>query len=344
MTGIQLHAEHDAALPRLGWVCKVDTQARRVDVRCGEGVEIGDDFVVEGIWDGAFAAGEFHRARHFFGTGVKVLGDDVIVVPSRALVDRVVLATSDGGVWASNSLLLLLAVTARALDPDVDYLDACHAVIAGTDDYDPQIDVVGDDALRFVQHYHRPLVIRAGTVTRQAATPPVPFASFDAYHAALHDALAAIVDNAAAPQRRTPISHFTSTSTGYDSAAVSALARSYGVTRCFTTDGARTLDGMTLEDGRPVARALSLEPSVLTPGVPDADVEQIMLGTTPDGRETLFSDMFELFAAQQSVACLWSGYHGDKLWDRATSGGYLDPQIKRGDMSGFNLGEIRLVV
>ena len=52
--------------------------------------------------------------------------------------------------------------------------------------------------------------------------------------------------------------------------------------------------------------------------------------------------MLEQFAAQQDVACLWSGYHGDKLWDRATSGKCLDEDIYRGDMSGFNLSEVCL--
>jgi hypothetical protein len=39
---------------------------------------------------------------------------------------------------------------------------------------------------------------------------------------------------------------------------------------------------------------------------------------------------------------VFTGYHGDKVWDAQTSGKYLNDQIIRGDISGLNLSEIRL--
>jgi hypothetical protein len=43
-----------------------------------------------------------------------------------------------------------------------------------------------------------------------------------------------------------------------------------------------------------------------------------------------------------AAAVVFTGYHGDKVWDANTSGKYLNDQIVRGDISGLNLSEIRL--
>jgi hypothetical protein len=341
---IKLRAKHSEALPRLGWLAVIDFRAQVVTVICGNSVEIGDEFVVEGVWDGPFQEGGFHRAHHFFGSGLRVDGEQVFVVPSHGLVDRVVLAKRGAVTFASNSLLLLLAATGDALDPEHDYRGCCKAIIAGVRAYDPNIPVAGSGKGGVWQGFHTPQVLDRSGLKREDMSPPRKFNSFDEYHYALQSALGAIMDNAGAATRDNPIASYTTTSTGYDSTAVSALAKEFGVTHSYTTFGGPTFDGKTLEDGRPVTSALGIKALELKPRKPDRWHEQLVLAATYDGRETLYANMFERFAAQQHVACLWSGYHGDTIWDRTTSGKYLEPDIRRGDMSGFNLSEVRLDV
>ena len=111
-------------------------------------------------------------------------------------------------------------------------------------------------------------MVRKASVARPCP-PPRTFNGFGGYYRALNEALESIVDNAGAAATRNGITGFTSTSTGYDSAAVSALAREFGVTRNYTTFGGRNLDGAILEDGRPVAEALGLDILELKPRIPD---------------------------------------------------------------------------
>lgn len=341
---VKFHAEHSNELPKLGWVAVLDGHANTANIVCGQGVEIGDGFVVEGVWTGPFNAGGFHRAEHFFGSGLRVEGKKVFAVPSHGLVDRVVLANRGNLTFISNSLLLLLATTGDTLNPSHDYRGCCHSIMAGVQNYDPEIPVRSNDQSLLWQGFHTPQQIGKHGLQRLDTPSPRQFESFSAYHQALLSALQMIMENARDPARRNPVASCTTTSTGYDSVAVSALAKEFGVTQSYTTIGGKTLDGQPLEDGRPLASALGLKALDLRSSIPNRWHEQLMLAATFDGRESVYSNMFQQLAGQQAVTCLWSGYHGDKLWDRFTAGKYLNPDLRRGDVSGFNLSEVRLDV
>src|SRR3989442_11767358 len=69
-----------AALPRLAWLAVVERGAVRARVFHGPAVECRDRWMVEGVWDGDFAAGGFHDSPHFFGSGIRVDGDRLLFV------------------------------------------------------------------------------------------------------------------------------------------------------------------------------------------------------------------------------------------------------------------------
>ena len=89
-----LTATRDAALPMLAWVAEVDP-AGRVALRCGHGVEVGEGFFVEGVWDGPFAASGFYDSSAFFGTGGLLRPDGVGFAASIAIIDWIFEATSN---------------------------------------------------------------------------------------------------------------------------------------------------------------------------------------------------------------------------------------------------------
>src|SRR5206468_11356948 len=93
-----------AALPRLAWLAVVERGAARARVYHGPAVECRDRWMVEGVWDGDFAAGGFHDSPHFFGSGIRVDGDRLLFVPSSALVDRVLYCQDRGRVVVPTAL------------------------------------------------------------------------------------------------------------------------------------------------------------------------------------------------------------------------------------------------
>jgi len=303
-------------------------------------VEAQDGFVIEGVWEGPFGAGRFDRSVHVFGSGARTLPDAVVCSASSALMDRLLYAEDEGRVVCSNSLPLLLAATGARLDERHDYTGPCRALMAGRRHYDRSLHARSERPLRFGQVYGENLRIDRTTVRHEARPDPdVELDSFSRYEQALRDSLAALVGNLQDPGRRIPTSLTATVSTGYDSAAAAVLGKAHGVRSCFTTSPERD---PSLEDGAAVARALGLEPVLLSRIDPDPHIERALLSATLDGRESVFASMVATLAAQRGVTALLTGYHGDKMWGRDTAGEYLSPDVRRGDTSGLNLSEARL--
>ena len=96
-------------LPRLGWWADLDVSNDSLEVVHGSSVESGDGFLVEGVWDGDFSLGEFHKSEAFFGSGIRLEDGDVHFVASSAPVDRLFIGHHGSHIFVSNSLLIMLA-------------------------------------------------------------------------------------------------------------------------------------------------------------------------------------------------------------------------------------------
>jgi hypothetical protein len=57
-------------LPKLAWFARVDLVDHRVAVEHGTAVECNERWMVEGVWDGEYAAGAFHEDAHLFGSSL----------------------------------------------------------------------------------------------------------------------------------------------------------------------------------------------------------------------------------------------------------------------------------
>src|SRR2546422_3636375 len=157
-----------AALPRLAWLAVVERGAVRARVFHGPAVECRDRWMVEGVWDGDFAAGGFHASPPFYGRGIRVDGDRLLFVPSSALVDRVLYCEDRGRVVVSNSLVLLLAFTGARLDPTHDYRVEATAIRQGVAAYRREFVVVHPEIPSFIQVYDECLVVDRDGVTFDA--------------------------------------------------------------------------------------------------------------------------------------------------------------------------------
>lgn len=328
-------------LPRLAWVAAIDRRTLATHLRCGRDVETQPEFAVEGAWEGDFVAGRFDASAHLFGSGVRHAGDAVLCCASSALVDRLVYAEDDRRVLCSNSLPLLLAAAGARLDDGHDYTASCRALMAGRRRYARTLHACSSRAgLRFGQVYGENLRVSAEGVVHQARPDAlVHLENFDRYAGAVQHSLARLCTNLRHARRRIPTGLMTTVSSGYDSAASAVLGMAQGVKTCFTTSPATHA---SLEDGATVARALGLDPILLSRDAPDPRIELALLSATLDGRESVFAPMAAWLQDRPGLTALLTGYHGDKLWSRDTHGPWLSPEVMRGDTSGLNLSEARL--
>jgi hypothetical protein len=334
-----------SVLPKLAWLATLDLARGRLGVLHGSAVECRPQWLTEGVWDAAFEAGEFHRGAHLFGTGIRLDRGAVYFMPSCALVDRLVYCRHGDELLVSNSLVALLAATGAQLDPHHDYLIEAKAMLDGVDDYDSSFHVLHPSIERFQQIYHKAIVVRDGVVALERTIGVRDFKSFDEYVCMLRERLAALCANAADPARRTPLAQFGTLSSGYDSSAVTALVRELGVRRFFTYEGAWDVQAK----GKPeyqtaaIAAALNVEALPLEiPAEPRAADELLLRAGSPLGQQAPLLAMARHIEDHAPAAVVFTGFHGGVVWGLNVGDDALSAGIKRRDMSGLDLSELRL--
>lgn len=337
----------DPELPRLAWLAEVHFKTGITRVWHGRDVEIGDRWLVEGVWDGPFSAIGLQSARHFFGSGMIFEDGGVWLIPSRALVDRILYCRNGESLIASNSLPLILGFTGATLSESVDYRQEAMAILSGVDEYRTTFRVVHDVFECLHQLYFEPVHINATSCKRAPRHLPREFRDYADYVGALQGALDRIRSNCASPERRTHVRAYTTISTGYDSTAVSALVRDFPIEAAFTSrrSNSSILPWMSkraaIDDGGPIASILGIETRYLDSQQVSRD-ELYFLAATAAEPELAFAAMATYLGEQSDVGIVFTGFHGDKVWDAHIGGLFLSRDIRRGDTSGLNLGEIRL--
>ena len=338
---LEFHAQR--SLPKLAWLAEVAHDSRIVTIHHGSAVETASGWCVEGTWDAPFEAGEFHRAENLFGSGVRVDGDSLTFASSVALVDRLFHVECENRLLVSNSLIQLLARTGARLDPRHSYRRESFASGFGFKSYPNAFRVLHPRFNTIFQEYHCNLVVRDGRLAREPRSRPRRFASFDEYHEALTAALARIRDNYQSVARRHTVTAFSTTSTGYDSTAATALARAAGVTETFTIAVAPGARSDEQDSGVAIAQALGLRVHRLSSDRRSApDFERYLLAATVEGSEVFLENVAQHIGAHCEAAVLYTGYHGDVVWKRPARAVETIDDIRRKDVSGLNLSEVRL--
>lgn len=343
MASYSFSYEEIGHLTRLGWLARIPLSPGLVEVLHGSWVEVGEDWFVEGCWDGPFEAGEFDRSRSFYGSGIRLRGDKIVVAASRATVDSVLYCQNGSEIVVSNSMLLLLSAIGARLDPKHSYEEECSGVLKGIRDYKAEIPVLHSSIPAIRQFFFGNLHLEEGGISTELPGCTADFADFGHYVAFITGKLKALHGNATSSARARPMKCYATLSSGYDSTAIAVLARDHcQVDRCITT---KPIEDplMQIEDARPIAAALGIEPTLLD-GFDGGlgERELFYYAANYNHFEMMFDKAAQLFEAQDSPTLLLTGYHGDKVWEKNLGGRYRSDRICRGDMSGKGLCEIRL--
>ncbi len=338
-------------IPRLAWLARIDLTKREVIAYCGRDVETGDFWLVEGVWPGSFSDHDFAESEHFFGSGLVVEDNLVRLVPSIATVDRILVAEVDNVVHASNSLPLLLASTEARLDPNGSYDPSSYTVTKGIDQYDTRIPVSHRTLRHIHQYFHDAVIVSQHGIRTERRTRARKFRDFDEYVETLTTVLTGINENMQDCARRKPLDGFGTLSRGYDSPAVAVLTSSTGAQTYFTITESSTsipkwLNRAAVEDdGRPIGAILGLSMQAIGKLRPKtvSQHELYFLAASTAAPETVFHSLAAELYSRDKPSVVYTGYHGDKIWERAPGEPYLCETLVRGDSSGLNLSEIRLV-
>jgi hypothetical protein len=338
-----LKPESSTKIPKLAWVAFVPLKGGEIKITHGLFVEISDDWIVEGCWDAPYSEGNFHTSENFFGSGIRRSEDSVFFCSSMAMVDRLVYAKQQDQIIVSNSLVLLLSVTGAKLDLKHDYYEECYGLLKGILKYPKEFRIIHPDIESFYQVFSSNLILNGDGLHQVARSQPRRIKNYEQYLSLISQTLTSIKENSISHSRQYPMTIYSTLSSGYDSTAVTCLAKDIGMNTCFTTTPGSTHKSKDLEDGKRIADELNLNSVLLNPE--DASVsenEVFFLAPTYEGCEVIFDRMTRYIEDAGKPAIVMTGYHGDKIWDRSSKGKYLSDEIIRGDTSGINLSEIRL--
>lgn len=321
--------------PPLAWLARCERPGRLIHCFTGPGVETAEEWLCEGVWAGPYDSGGLDRTDLVFGSGLRIRGDAAAFVSTGSTLDRLHSFVSPDAILVSNSLPCLLAFTGDSLDPGFDeYAALLSSIRGGLAGYAAELPtMVGVVGLTYFDN-----LVWDGRELRSTTkpTPSRDFSSYSAYRRFLDESMASIVSNAAAPQRKHPYGLMSTLSSGYDSAAVTALAQQSGCGEAFGFDVAR--DGGD-DSGERIAEHLGIAfhpvPTHAWRSIGGAPL--LFLGAGISGGADV---SFKAAEAHTAGRVVFTGFHGDKVWDKHTKD--LGPDLVRADNSGADLSEYRL--
>lgn len=342
----------DPAVPAMAWCCDIEGARHRFVL--GAQVEQTSNGFFEGVWDGDFAQGDFHRTEFAFGSGAQ-FGDEVVFVPpkhcweSLTVIhdkgrDRVVVsnsmnfAFSRAGVAVPGPFFRRVARVLRA------HNDA--ATRAGLDRYDPLVAENRDFAM--YQFMFTNFSVRPGGKFRlHPSRPDQYFRSFVDYTDFLRGVIRSVADNGADRRRAIRMTPGTPISGGYDSPCVGALAAELDHRDAVTIGVVvKGRDDSGVEIGKNLGLDVDVVPHVFGTHVPrlatdigeDLSEDVAEFVATPGlGDDVMLLPM----AAFLRHRIMLSGAMGDSAWRRPPR---LAPGLPVGVRYGKSLTEFRLRV
>lgn len=332
----KLHFEYHCIdqWPPLAWFAQCSKENKKIIVLHGSHVEINHEWFCEAAWPDNFLEGNFDKTDLVAGTGARLRENTIVFVSPGNTVDRILSIEVEDRLLVSNSLPCLLAVSGAEIDPTYpDYYRDFTTILKGISEYKKTIKTSMSDIqitmFGYIVWSRSEILYLTRKVTNRN------FQSFSQYEQFLQLNIKKLFENMSDGGRIKKYQPLSTISSGYDSTAISALARQAGCkdVLCIDTDRYGNL-----ENGDQVASYLNLNPyQIKRDAWLQLKGEEIYFLAADATAEAVFmAGAGELLTNR----VLLTGYHGDKLWSKDTKD--LSENIVRGDSSGLSLTEYRL--
>ncbi|HUU89933.1 MAG TPA: hypothetical protein VM238_01850 [Phycisphaerae bacterium] len=296
--------------PKLAWVAELQRGSRQVKVYHGPMVEVANRWVVEAVWAGDFASGDFDQTDLVFGSGIRLRDGQAVFVNSGTTLDRLWSCCHDGTWYVSNSLAALLAVARLSLRDDYqDYSWDMRTIDEGLEHYRRCFPTTSDDMHMIYFHNLIWDGFRLGECEKPDPWPT--FNTFEDYHGFLVRSMERLGKNLADPARRFQIKTLVSISSGYDSPAAAVLSRHAGCDRAATLKTATSLLRRP-DSGEAIATRLGFAclgyPRVAERYPHEESVWAVI------GRPGVLN--WTLFDYPEPLCLFFTGSQGGTVWDR----------------------------
>jgi len=320
--------------PPLAWLARCPVSSCTVDVFHGSQVETKSSWFCEAVWDGPFSLGDFDNTDIIFGSGGRIREDEVNFVSSGTTVDRLQAVKHEDSMLVSNSLVCL----AKATDASVDYtyhryFGDFETICEGLKDYKRWIKTsVGNMYFCYFNNFRWD---RKNLVEVEKANPVRDFSSFANYRGFLETSLVTLAKNLSSEDRRFQYQLSATLSSGYDTSAIVALAKTCNLQEAISIKKARS--GLP-DDGSEIADILGLKVIYVDrdgwKSQPFSEVP--FIASDVKGEDVYLSGARDRLKGR----VLLTGYAAGGFW--LNDSYLLNPHLMRRDQSGLSLTEFRL--
>lgn len=337
---MKLEAREIGRFPPMSWCAVLRVGRRIVSLAHGAGVDIGPDFFFEGAWNGPFVEAGFPTSTMVVGSGGRLADDGIAFVTPSHPLERLHSLRSGDALIVSNSLPMLLVAASDEPDPaHQHYTRDCLSSLKGLRNAVTEIPTRTGRSVRL----HYCTVVRVGPrleIEEVQLPRESPFGSYEEYVSRMRAAIGAIAENASDERRIQRYEPMTTLSSGYDSPAVSVLARDVGCRRALTFRKARDNFRVDDDSGVEIAHHLGLDVEHFDREEYRArhDLPEAEFVATGNGGEDVIMCGFERVLEGK---LLFTGFRGDTVWARSDEDPGPSRDFVQKDPSGASLGEFR---
>lgn len=301
-------------LPRLAWCAIAKRNSSEIHVHHGEGIEVFDNFFVEGAWDGEFLAADFSKANFFLGTGGKILDESNIIfaTPNHTL-ERLYSIKEADILYLSNSLPFILTFSESKIDMTyLNYESDFNSILKGINSFKKYIPLHDNKKVRL--HYYCNIILGNDFSIQEEKKKDIdPFNDFDDYRTSLMKIIKNITENATSAFRKVKYGLVTTISKGYDAAACAAIASEFG---CDTAVTFNKPEKYADDSGEDIAIKLGYT------NIIKKSADQYLENSTLVEAEFVSSGelgsgiVFTTFENEFRNNIVFVGERGDKIWDK----------------------------
>jgi hypothetical protein len=337
---LSFHRKSIDSLPPLAWLFTI-TKSGEATLVHGAGVEVFSN----GFFEGCLASDggeDFTKIAEVFGSGMKVQdGRYAFITPAHTL-ESLFLYQHENGLSLSNSLSFLLEYHGVVLPWDIRYGTKFASLVRGIDAYERELLRTAEGEVSRVV-YDNVIVEPEGRHKLLRKPLPPAFETYSEYVTYLGETLQQALADAKRGGRVMRYQPLATCSTGYDSAAVAALARTWGCRQAITLTHAR---GGAMDSGKAVAEMLGLEAREFAYAeCAETSFQEIaeFLATGMGGEDYCFQP----FAPALRGRVLLTGHWGGDVWETYVpriGAAYWSPnEVFHGpSLCGMSLQEFRL--
>ena len=318
--------------PRLAWVVTFEQGTNEMLLFHGPMVEVSDQWAAEAVWDGEFTRGDFDTTDIVFGSGVRLRDNKVIFVSSGSTLDRIWYFKSDSW-YVSNSLPAILAGAQLSLCDDFDYTHQFKSICKGLRHHGRSFPTNKGEV--YVCYFNN--LVYDGTRVTEVEKPDVAphFASYHDYYEFMLNTAARLGDNIRCPARRHRVEQLSTISSGYDSPASAVIAAQAGCRHTVTFRQSTSI-WRGSDSGEHMAGYLNMAVRTYSRIAKEYPNEEAVWAVT--GRPGVLN--WTLFDYPKPLCCLFTGCHGDKVWNRGHMD--LDDIFQIPSIADLGIGEFRL--